>query len=43
LQFLGPIVILALALTFRYLYKKDSNVEWVEKNYLHPKFFKNPS
>lgn len=27
LQFLGPIVILALALTLRYLYKKDSSVE----------------
>jgi hypothetical protein len=27
LQFLGPIVILALALALRYLYKKDSNVE----------------
>jgi cytochrome b involved in lipid metabolism len=27
LQFLGPIVILVLALTLRYLYKKDSSVE----------------
>ncbi|KAH8949102.1 hypothetical protein BDL97_10G013100 [Sphagnum fallax] len=27
LQFLGPIVILALALTLRYLYKKNNNVE----------------
>jgi len=27
LQFLGPIVILALALALRYLYKKNSNVE----------------
>jgi cytochrome b involved in lipid metabolism len=27
LQFLGPIVIIALALAFRYLYKKDNNVE----------------
>jgi hypothetical protein len=27
LQFLGPIIILALALTLRYLYKKNNNVE----------------
>jgi cytochrome b involved in lipid metabolism len=27
LQFLGPIVILALALALRYLYKKNNNVE----------------
>jgi cytochrome b involved in lipid metabolism len=27
LQFLGPIVILALALTLRYLYKKNNSVE----------------
>jgi len=27
LQFLGPIVIIALALAFRYLYKKDNSVE----------------
>jgi cytochrome b involved in lipid metabolism len=27
LQFLGPIVVLALALTLRYLYKKNNNVE----------------
>jgi hypothetical protein len=31
-----------LALTFSYLYTKDSNVEWMKKNYLHSKFLRNP-
>ncbi len=41
-QFLVPLVILSLALTFSYLYTKDSNVEWMKKNYLHSKFLRNP-
>jgi hypothetical protein len=43
LQFLGPIVILALALTLHYLYKKNNNVEWMKKTYLHSNFFRKPS
>ncbi len=42
LQILGPIVIIALALALRYLYKKDNSVEWMKKKYRHSKFFKNP-
>jgi hypothetical protein len=38
LQFLGPIVILALALALRYLYKKNNNVEWMKKIIFIPNF-----
>ncbi len=42
LQFLGPIVILALALTLRYLYKKNSSVEWMRKKLSSLQVFQEP-
>jgi hypothetical protein len=41
---LGPIIIIALALAFRYLYKKDNSVEWMKKKKKFiPNFLGTPS
>jgi hypothetical protein len=42
LQFLGPIAILALALTLRYIYKKNYSAEWMRIKLFSLQIFRDP-